>query len=89
MANEHQHYYISPPPHHAVGGAGYFTLKSDLSLLPPIFDRSLYLNNDVEEDRLCVAVDVGDRWDGGNLINTSCYLGKVIMQNRKMRLFSF
>ena len=78
--------------HHAVGGAGYLTLKSDLSLLPPIFDRSLYLNNDVEEERLCVAVDVGDRWDGGNLINTSWYLGKVIMvimQNRKMRLFSF
>ena len=28
-------------------------------------------NNDVEEDTLYVAVVVGDRLDGGNLINTS------------------
>ena len=67
MTNDHQHH------HQAVGGVIY-VLTLYLNLIFPT--SPVYLiddnqNNDVEEDTLCVAVVVGDRLDGGNLINTS------------------
>ena len=52
----------------------YLTLKSYLSHLPRIFDRSK--PNEFEEDTLYVAVVVaGDRLDRCNLINTSLVEG--------------
>ena len=70
MANEHHHHHH----HHAVGGSGclFKNLIFPTSLLPPhIYLIDQNLNNDVGEDTLCVAVVLGDRLDGGNLINKS------------------
>lgn len=71
MANDHHHHHAVRP----VGVSLYLILKSYLPHLPRIFDRSK--PNDVEEDTLCIAVVVGDRLDGGNLINTSLVIRSI------------